>query len=81
MAETFRGKRTQIANLWGDVKEKIGDIIIKNEAVREILKFVKEQLEKLNEVLKKNRESVGKWLKSFIIDVVGKIKGVIDVFA
>jgi len=81
MAETFRGMRTQIANLWGDVKEKIGDIIIKNEAVREILKFVKEQLEKLNEVLKKNRESVGKWLKSFIIDVVGKIKGVIDVFA
>jgi|Deesub1362A_J573_1020465.scaffolds.fasta_scaffold00533_32 gas vesicle protein len=70
MAETFRGMRTQIANLWGDVKEKIGDIIIKNEAVREVLKFVKEQLEKLNTALKNNREEMGKFVKNMVIDLV-----------
>lgn len=41
----------QLRNLWGDLKEKLGDFIIKNELVLDLMRRTKEYLIKANEQL------------------------------
>jgi hypothetical protein len=43
-AETYSGKIKQMGNDWEDFKEKVGEAIVKDEAVIEGLKYVKEAI-------------------------------------
>lgn len=43
--ETYQGSIQQLSNVWGDLKEKIGDVIIKNEAIKKGIKYVKKAIE------------------------------------
>ena len=42
---TYRGAVEQLRNVYGDLKERIGDAIIKNEAIRESIQDVKKAIE------------------------------------
>lgn len=46
---TYRGAVEQLSNVYGDLKEIIGDAIIKNEAIRDAIKNVKEEITKFIE--------------------------------
>ncbi|HOO50358.1 MAG TPA: hypothetical protein PLK94_03610, partial [Alphaproteobacteria bacterium] len=43
-AETFSGGLKQLSNLWGDVKERVGDAIIKNQAILDLMERGKKTL-------------------------------------
>ena len=83
-AETFGGSLKQLSNIWGDVKESVGDAIIKND---EIKKGIKD----FSKTLEENKDEVSLFFSGLVeaamaaakvVGVLAKgIKGLLDTIA
>jgi len=71
----------QLKNLWGDLKEKLGDFIIKNELVLNLMKRTKEKLVEVNEELaewyKNNKDLIDQKVSEIINEISTAIRNVV----
>lgn len=77
---TFNGMMAKLKNNFGDFLESIGDVIIKNDAVKDTVKLVSEGLRTLTEVIRANHGVISSWLTggiSFVLKLFAALADVI----
>jgi hypothetical protein len=81
LGTTLQGRMTQMRNNIGDLKEVIGNTIVKSEAWSAMLTFISQEINKLTKWLSENQEEVKEWGNNFAFTVVNTTRTVIDTLA
>ena len=67
--DTFSGAQIQLGNVYGDLKEKIGDVIVKNKAIIGIMHRLRDRLieigEKVEAWVKANRDAIDQKINQY----------------
>jgi len=72
--KTFTGRLKQFANLWGDLKERVGDAIIKNKAIIKLLEDGKKTLISWIDYVEKWVKANGDLIAQKTEEAIDKIK-------
>lgn len=78
---TLQGRISQFKNNIGDLKEMIGNTIVKSEAWNTMISFISEEINKLTKWLQTNEDEVKEWGNNFAFTVVNTTRTVIDTLA
>lgn len=82
---SFSGTQEQLKNLYGDIKEKLGGLITKNEVVLEAMQELKDWLVKVNEEfaiwIEKNKELIEQKTREAIEKLVTALRDLYNIFS
>lgn len=80
-AETFSGVVDQLNNAYGDTLETLGKLVTENKFFIEGIKFAKEEIEKLDNFLKQNSETIRVFVNDGIIGSIKAFRAFIPIIA
>lgn len=69
-ANTFSGKIKQLGNIWNDLQEEVGDVIIKNKGLMEIFNILQKAIEDATKWVTNHKEMLGNLVKDGIVFVI-----------
>ena len=75
--ETFAGAQVQMSNQFGDMKEKLGDVITKNKFFIDLMKKATKQFEEWGKEIIKNKKYLMDLVKSGVGKLVDAIGGLL----
>jgi TP901 family phage tail tape measure protein len=77
---TFSSQLELTGNAWNDLAIEVGNAIVQNQALGEVMKFIREIIVAVTDAFKNNKESITKLVSGGLVFLVGALNTTIDVF-